>query len=93
MTDPDLIGTHTHQVIDLPASFRPITKFTAELSASNAAASEHTDSRRIREILRGKKKPVICITGDAGIAMVMGELGLLRRHHPACPGIGQAHTD
>ena len=28
-TDPQRIGTHTHQVVDLQACFRPITKFTA----------------------------------------------------------------
>ena len=37
--DPRLVGTHTHQVIDLQTSFRPITKFTAELSADSAAAT------------------------------------------------------
>ena len=37
-SDPRLIGRHTHQVIDLPAAFRPVTKFSAELSASRAPA-------------------------------------------------------
>ena len=35
-TDPDLIGRHTHQVLDLAALFQPICKLSAELSACNA---------------------------------------------------------
>ena len=35
--DPDVIGRHSHQVIDLNAIFRPVCKLTAELAASNAA--------------------------------------------------------
>lgn len=35
-TDPDLIGRHTHQALDLSAVFRPICKLSAELTASNA---------------------------------------------------------
>lgn len=35
-TDPDLIGSHTHQALDLAALFQPICKLSAELSASNA---------------------------------------------------------
>lgn len=35
--DPEYIGKHSHQVIDLSAAFRPVTKLTAELSADNAA--------------------------------------------------------
>jgi len=37
-TDAHLIGTHTHQVIDLQALFQPITKFTAEIQADNAVS-------------------------------------------------------
>lgn len=37
-SDPYLIGTHTHQVIDLQAVFQPITKFTAELTSENAVS-------------------------------------------------------
>ena len=36
-TDPDLVGRHSHQVLDLSAIFQPISKLSAELSASNAA--------------------------------------------------------
>ncbi len=39
VTDPELIGKHSHQVLDLEAIFRPITKFTVELSASNASGA------------------------------------------------------
>jgi len=31
-TDPTLVGTHTHQVLDLQAMFRPVTKFTGMLT-------------------------------------------------------------
>lgn len=40
-TDPHLLGTHTHQVIDLQASFAPVTKFTAELTAETATSTIH----------------------------------------------------
>ena len=35
--DPDVIGKHTHQVLDLKAMFRPVCKLTVELSVENAA--------------------------------------------------------
>lgn len=35
--DPEFAGKHSHQVIDLSAAFRPVTKLTAELSAEKAA--------------------------------------------------------
>lgn len=38
-SDPHVIGTHTHQVIDLQASFTPITKFTVDLTRENAISS------------------------------------------------------
>lgn len=38
-SDPYLIGTHTHQVIDLQACFEPITKFTADLTSENAVST------------------------------------------------------
>ncbi len=38
-SDPVLRGRHSHQVLDLPAVFAPISKLTAELSAKNAAAT------------------------------------------------------
>ena len=35
--DPAVIGRHSHQILDLSAMFRPVCKFTAELSADSAA--------------------------------------------------------
>ena len=35
-TDPQVIGKHTHQVLDLQAVFRPVTKFTASLTPDAA---------------------------------------------------------
>ncbi len=34
--DAQLTGTYTHQVLDLQACFRPVTKFTAELAVESA---------------------------------------------------------
>ena len=34
--DPELSGEHSHQVIDINAIYRPITKFTTELTAEKA---------------------------------------------------------
>src|SRR5215510_5954997 len=36
-TDPKLIGVHTHQVLDLQAIFRTITKFTSQVMPESAA--------------------------------------------------------
>lgn len=36
-TDPEELGRHTHQVLDLQAVFQPITKYSAELRPGNAA--------------------------------------------------------
>lgn len=35
-TDPQVIGKHTHQVLDLQAVFRPVTKLTASLTPDSA---------------------------------------------------------
>jgi acetolactate synthase I/II/III large subunit len=40
-SDPHLIGTHTHQVIDLQSVFQPITKFTANLTYENSISTIH----------------------------------------------------
>jgi acetolactate synthase-1/2/3 large subunit len=40
-TDPQRIGSHTHQVLDLQTCFRPVTKFTAELEADSAPETIH----------------------------------------------------
>ncbi|MCY4540040.1 MAG: thiamine pyrophosphate-binding protein [Chloroflexi bacterium] len=36
-SDPSLAGRHSHQALELEAIFRPISKFTAEISADKAA--------------------------------------------------------
>lgn len=54
-SDPHVIGTHTHQVIDLQASFQPITKFTADLSADTAIS---TIQYAIQTAQRGRPGPV-----------------------------------
>ena len=46
ITDPALIGRHTHQALDLGAVFQPICKFTTELSAANAVRSVRQAIRR-----------------------------------------------
>jgi len=38
-SDPKLIGKHTHQVLDLQTIFRPVTKFTAQLTPESANAT------------------------------------------------------
>ena len=52
-TDPDLLGRHTHQALDLATLFQPICKFSAELTASNA-------ERTIRDALS------LAVAGRAG---------------------------
>ena len=37
--DPELIGKHSHQVIDLSAVFSPVCKLSAELAVKNAAGT------------------------------------------------------
>ena len=65
MSDPQLIGTHSHQVIDLSAAFRPLVKFTAQLSAHNAAtAIQHA----LNSALAGRPGPVhLGITNRAAV--------------------------
>ncbi len=53
-TDPDLIGRHTHQALDLSAFFQPICKFSTELSISNAA---RTIQRALRLARSGRPGP------------------------------------
>ena len=54
-TDPKLIGLHTHQVLDLQAIFRPVTKFTSQVMPESAAETI-TDAM---ELLRaGRPGPV-----------------------------------
>lgn len=37
VTDPELIGRHSHQALDIGAVFKPVCKFTQELKADNAS--------------------------------------------------------
>lgn len=54
-TDPELIGRHTHQALDLSAVFRPICKLSAELTASNAI---QTMQRALSLAKAGRPGPV-----------------------------------
>lgn len=54
-TDSQLIGKHTHQVLDLQACLRPVTKFTAELET--ASASE-TILFALSQLKNGRPGPV-----------------------------------
>jgi acetolactate synthase-1/2/3 large subunit len=54
-TEPQRIGTHTHQVLDLQACFRPVTKFTAELELESAA---ETIRFALAQLTSGRPGPV-----------------------------------
>ena len=54
-SDPALRGMHTHQVLDLEAIFKPVSKFTAELSAANAP---ETVQRALQAAKSGRPGPV-----------------------------------
>ena len=54
-TDPQRIGTHTHQFVDLQACFRPIAKFTAELEAETAP---ETIQYALSQLTNGRPGPV-----------------------------------
>ena len=54
-TDLQHIGTHTHQVLDLQACFRPVTKFTAELEAETAP---ETIQFALSQLMNGRPGPV-----------------------------------
>ncbi len=55
VSDPADIGRHTHQVIDLRAVFEPICKYTAELSAENAA---HCIGNAMQKAMADRPGPV-----------------------------------
>jgi acetolactate synthase-1/2/3 large subunit len=52
-TDPQRVGTHTHQVLDLQACFRPVTKFTAELETA-----PETLQFALSQLMNGRPGPV-----------------------------------
>lgn len=54
-TDPQQIGAHTHQVLDLQACFRPIVKFTAEVDPETAA---ETIQFALTQLMSGRPGPV-----------------------------------
>ena len=54
-SDPKIIGKHTHQVLDLNAIFRPITKFTAEVDEYNAVS---TIRHALNTMQSGRPAPV-----------------------------------
>lgn len=53
--DPEVIGKHSHQVIDLNAIFKPVSKLSAELSPVNAA---NTIQQAIALARAGRPGPV-----------------------------------
>ena len=54
-TDPDLLGRHTHQVLDLSAVFEPVCKLSQTLTASNA---QQTICRALNLARAGRPGPV-----------------------------------
>jgi acetolactate synthase-1/2/3 large subunit len=54
-TDPHVIGKHSHQVLDLQAVFRPVTKFTALLTPASADITIESALTRTRS---GRPGPV-----------------------------------
>ncbi|MCB0170038.1 MAG: thiamine pyrophosphate-binding protein [Anaerolineae bacterium] len=54
-TDPQRIGVHTHQVLDLQACFGPVTKFTAELELATAP---ETIQLALSQLTSGRPGPV-----------------------------------
>ena len=55
VSDPILIGRHTHQVLDLESVFRPVSKMTANITADNAAEMIVT---ALKEVRNGRPGPV-----------------------------------
>ncbi len=68
VSDPALVGRHTHQALDLSAIFQPICKFTAELSTANAVQSIHKAMRLARA---GRPGPVhLCLHNRIALEQV-----------------------
>ena len=57
-TDPKLVGRHTHQVLDLQAVFRPVTKLTASLAPETATAANATLDYALSLLRSGRPGPV-----------------------------------
>lgn len=77
-TDPQRIGIHTHQVLDLQACLRPVTKFSAEL---DAATAPETIEYALAQITRGRPGPVHL--GICGRVAASGAHALTRVEKPA----------
>ncbi len=54
-TDPKRVGSHTHQVLDLQACFRPVTKFTAALEIES---TPETLDYALSQVESGRPGPV-----------------------------------
>jgi len=54
-TDPKLVGLHTHQVLDLQAIFKPVTKLSASLTPENA---NETLEQGLKLLRAGRPGPV-----------------------------------
>lgn len=75
-TDPQRIGTHTHQALDLQSCFRPATKFTAQLEAENAP---ETIQFGLSQLTSGRPGPVhlgICSRVASAEAGAIAEMAL-----------------
>ncbi len=67
-SDPSLAGRHSHQALDLQALFRPISKFTAEITAANAVA---TIQRALQALTAGRPGPAhLSIHNDVALQAV-----------------------
>ncbi len=84
-TDPELIGRHTHQVLDLEAVFQPMCKFSAELSASNAI---QTIQRALSLARAGRPGPV-----HLGLHNRIARQAAERSVAPSVAAAAAQHTD
>lgn len=89
-TDPQLIGKHTHQVLDLQTVFRPVTKFTASLTPDSARITIET---ALALITSGRPGPVH-LSIPASQALRHVETGSFRNQFtPISPSIDKDKTE
>ena len=68
VSDPSFAGYHSHQALDLEAIFRPISKFTAEITAHKAA---ETIEHALYSIAAGRPGPAhLSIHNDVALQAV-----------------------
>ncbi len=68
VSDPSLAGRHSHQALDLEAIFRPISKFTADITADRAA---ETIQRALYTVTAGRPGPAhLSIHNDVALQAV-----------------------